>query len=239
MTLTVENLGKSFSGTPVIKGLNFHISKGELVGLVGPNGAGKSTTLSIICGVIPADEGHVFLSGDEICRNAVSFKKRIAFVPDRPGVYESLTGFDLLKFSVKTHDKSIDCILDAAQQAGCQDLLAEPLSVLSRGQCQAVYLAAAFASEPEVLLLDEPTVGLDPIQQQRIMKGLEGYCKKGGTVLLSTHALYEAEQLCDRILVLMNHEIIADGSAKEISKDHNSLYDYLSEHHHQPLVEVE
>ena len=233
MTLVIENLEKSFKGRPVVEGLNFHIAKGELVGLVGPNGAGKSTTLAMICGLLKPDAGHVFLDGLSPLKEGTEFKKRIAFVPERPGLYPDISALDFLKFSAESHNKPEQLAFEMAEKVGCAHVLSDPMATLSRGQRQALYLAAAFVAEPEVLILDEPTVGLDPIQQKRINEALKDYCKKGGAVLLSTHALYEAEHLCDRILVLMNHKILAEGKAAEIAKNHTSLYDFLHDAHLQ------
>lgn len=236
MTLVVENLTKAYGAHIVVNSLNFRIAKGELVGLVGPNGAGKSTTLSIICGILRPDSGHVFLKGISAAAHPVEFKKHIAFVPERPGLYPDITAFDFLQFAAKAHQKEIEKAVNAAKDMGCEHVLRQTMATLSRGQRQAVYLAAAFVAEPEVLVLDEPTVGLDPLQQKRIAEALKAYCKKGGSVLLSTHALYEAEHLCDRILVLMNHQLIAEGTAAEIAKEHASLYDFLNEKHNKTTV---
>lgn len=231
MTLVIENLEKSYNGRLIVEGLNFHIAKGELVGLVGPNGAGKSTTLGMICGLIKPDSGHVFLNGLDPLKQPQAYKKGIAFVPERPGLYSDITALDFLSFAASTHKKSEAFAVDMAEKVGCAHVLEQKMALLSRGQRQALYLAAAFVAEPDVLILDEPTVGLDPMQQKRVNDAMKDFCKQGGAILLSTHALYEAEHLCDRILVLMNHHIIAEGKASELMKDHSSLYDFLHDQH--------
>mgnify|MGYP005840555343 CR=1 FL=1 len=238
MRLDVKNLRKSYGDDVVVDGVNLAIKPGELVGLVGPNGAGKSTTLSMICGILPPDSGEIYVDGLSPSKNATDFRQKIAFVPERPGLHPNVSCYDFLCFTADAHQKPETEIAPCALLAGCRAYLNRPMSVLSRGQRQAVYLAAAFIANPTLLVLDEPTVGLDPLQQQNILAALRTFCEGGGSVLLSTHALYEAETVCDRICVLMNKKIIADGPAKEVAKEHSSLFEFLN-HAYQGNVKAE
>lgn len=231
MRLEAENLSKSYGDDVVVRDVSLNIKPGELVGLVGPNGAGKSTTLNMICGILPADKGRVRVDGLDPRQNPTAFRDKIAFVPERPGLHPQVACYDFLRFAAQAHNQSESEINACALLAGCRPYLGKPMGTLSRGQRQAVYLAAAFLAVPTLLVLDEPTVGLDPLQQQNILKALRTFCDNGGSVLLSTHALYEAENICDRICVLMQHEIIADGPASEIAKKHKSLFEFLTEAH--------
>ncbi len=229
MRLKADKLTKSFNGHKVVQDISFTIKDGEIVGVVGPNGAGKSTTLSMVCGILPADSGKITINGISPEGNSCDFRRQFSFVPERPGLHQDVSCFDFLSFSASTNGKNIEDIIIAAKEAGCDNYLERPMDVLSRGQRQAVYLAAAFIAEPSLLILDEPTVGLDPIQQRSILDALRRFCNKGGSVLLSTHSLHEAETICERILVLMHNTIIADGKASDIAKKHNNLYEFLTD----------
>lgn len=233
MRLKAENLKKSYGDDVVVDGVSLSIKPGELVGLVGPNGAGKSTTLNMICGILPHDEGTVLVDGLDARKNSNAFRSKIAFVPERPGLHPNVACYDFLRFAAEAHNQPEEEINACALLAGCRPYLGKPMKTLSRGQRQAVYLAAAFLAVPTLLVLDEPTVGLDPLQQQNILKALRTFCDNGGSVLLSTHALYEAENICDRICVLMQHKIIADGPAAEIAKEHQNLFEFLTHAHHK------
>ena len=229
MRLKVEHIKKSYNDDIVIDNVSFFVNPGELVGLVGPNGAGKSTTLNMLCGILPADAGKVSVDGFDPSEDPIGFRRKIAFVPERPGLHAHVACYDFLKFTADTHQQPESELFTKAVLAGCRAYLHKPMDTLSRGQRQAVYLAAAFLAEPTLLVLDEPTVGLDPLQQKNILGVLRDFCKQGGSVLLSTHALYEAENVCDRIVVLMDRKIIADGTAEEIARQNQSLYAFLQE----------
>mgnify|MGYP005839902787 CR=1 FL=1 len=237
MRLEVKNLRKSYGDDTVVDDINLAIKPGELVGLVGPNGAGKSTTLNMICGILPPDSGIVLVDGLNPTENPTKFRSKIAFVPERPGLHPNVACYDFLRFTADAHQKPESEIGPCALLAGCRTYLHKPMSVLSRGQRQAVYLAAAFIAQPTLLVLDEPTVGLDPLQQKNILAALRTFCDNGGSVLLSTHALYEAENVCDRICVLMNKKIIADGTAADVAREHPSLFEFLNHAYNESIGE--
>ena len=231
MRLEAKNLKKYYGEEAAVDDVSISINPGELVGLLGPNGAGKSTTLNMICGILPPDEGSVRVDGISSYENPTLFRRKIAFVPERPGLHPYVSCYDFLAFSAQAHKKQHADIVNKAHLAGCALYLHKPMRTLSRGQRQAVYLAAAFLAEPTLLVLDEPTVGLDPLQQKNILKALRHFCEQGGSVLLSTHALYEAEKICDRVCVLVAHKIVADGPAALVAQEHHDLFSLLHAHH--------
>lgn len=213
--IEVSQLSKTYGNRHAIKDLNFKIAKGEVVGFLGPNGAGKTTTMKILTGFMAASSGVVKISGLDVFEAPVEVKKRLGYLPETPPVYGDMIVLDYLKFVAelkgvaKTRINSdID---DCLQKTNLGDVKNRLIQNLSKGFRQRVGLAQALVGSPEVLILDEPTVGLDPRQVAEI-RGLLQKLKGHHTIILSTHILSEVEATCERVIIINQGEIITQDS---------------------------
>jgi ABC-2 type transport system ATP-binding protein len=222
----IQNLTKNFGQIKAVSNLNFTVNKGEILGFLGPNGAGKTTTMNIITGYIPSSEGTVKVCGYDIMENPREVKKHIGYLPEQPPVYLDMTVSDYLDFAadLKLVDKKqkrtqIREIMELVKIGDHQDRL---IKNLSKGYRQRVGLAQALIGSPEVLILDEPTVGLDPqqiIEIRRLIKALG----KAHTIILSSHILPEVSAVCERIVIINNGEIAAIDTPENLSKSFGSV----------------
>jgi ABC-2 type transport system ATP-binding protein len=218
--IEVKNLTKSYGQNKAIDSLNFSISKGEVVGFLGPNGAGKSTTMKIITGFMAPTSGQASVAGFDVFENPLEVKRRIGYLPEHPPVYGDMLVRDYLRFvaELKGVEKSrlsanVDRALEKTHLTAVSKRL---IQNLSKGFRQRVGIAQALVSDPEVLILDEPTVGLDPKQVAEIrdlIKELRGH----HTIVLSTHILPEVEATCERIVVIHRGHIVAQDSLSNLS----------------------
>ena len=218
--IKVSHLTKVYGPHTAIHDLNFEVSAGEIVGFLGPNGAGKSTTMNIITGFIPATEGTVTVNGHDIFDNHLQAKKNIGYLPENPPVYMDMTVKSYIEYAAKLHDVNKNEIKDsidyAINKTGLNDVQGRLIGNLSKGFRQRVGLAQALVHQPKVLILDEPTVGLDPkqiIEIRELIKGLAG----NHTVILSSHILPEVKATCERIIVINKGIIVAKENLEQLS----------------------
>ncbi len=218
--IEVINLTKRYGNKDVVDHINFRVEKGEIVGFLGPNGAGKSTTMNMITGYLSATDGSVKVDGYDVLENPNAVKERIGYLPELPPLYLDMTVKEYLKFvcelkKVKeNHQTHINRI---AQMVKIGDVLGRRIQNLSKGYKQRVGLAQALVGDPEVLILDEPTVGLDPqqiIEIRNVIKTLG----KNRTVILSSHILPEVSAICERILIINKGKIVLEGNPEELGQ---------------------
>ncbi len=219
--ILVKNLTKKFDNNEVLKGLDFSIKRGEIVGLLGPNGAGKTTTMRIITGYLSANKGKVLIDDKEIdeTKEAKKIKKKIGYLPEDNPLYPEMLVEEYLKMLAELKqipkDKRDKEIKKAVVKTGVEDVYYKEINDLSKGFRQRVGLAAAILGDPEILILDEPTEGLDPNQRIDIRNVIKNLGAQK-TVIISSHVLQEIENTCERIIILNQGEVVADGKTKEI-----------------------
>lgn len=221
-----KNVRKEYGKKTAVHGLNLSIRKGELFVLLGPNGAGKTSTLKMLCGLLRPTRGSITVGGIETSKNPSRAKALMSFVPDVPYVYDKLTPRELLRFTGKLRDLSPEVIglrttelLKFFSLDSVRDVLIEEFS---HGMRQKAILASAFLHKPELLILDEPMVGLDPMSIKSLKDYLKKCCAQGMTILFSTHTLSMAEELADRIAILHKGELAAVGSLEELRKQYGT-----------------
>lgn len=231
--IEVHNLTKSYDGFVAVKELSFEANKGEVIGLVGPNGAGKTSTLRALAGIHPPTDGQIRVCGFDMRSDPVEAKRRIAFMPDEPRLFDYLTVEEHLQFisrvyKVANFRPKIDPLLEEFELLDKRDALP---AELSRGMKQKLMIACGFIHDPEVLIFDEPLTGLDPLGIRRMKDSIERRAKTGACVLLSSHLLHLVEELCDRVLIIQRGVRIAFGTIADLKfqiahgKDNMSLED--------------
>jgi ABC-2 type transport system ATP-binding protein len=216
--LQVTGLAKSFGTQVAVAGLSFHAARGEVVGLVGANGAGKTTTLLALAGVLRPDVGQVLIAGHDLAVHPVAAKQLLGFVPDEPALFDYLTVEEHLRFMARLYgvsnvDQRLPALLAELELDDRRQSLPDELS---RGMRQKLALGCAFIHDPQVLLLDEPLTGLDPIGIRRMKDAIRRKASNGVAVLLSSHLLDVVHELCDRVLVLGHGRLLAAGTPQEI-----------------------
>jgi ABC-2 type transport system ATP-binding protein len=218
--LRLERLTKRYGGFTAVDGLDLSVRRGEIFGFLGPNGAGKTTTIRMVAGVLQPTEGRIVLGGDDLAADPMAAKSRLGYIPDRPFLYEKLTGGEFLRFVAglwgrhgqETEDRA-DRLLELFNLAPWKNELIESYS---HGMRQKLLISSALLHQPEMIVVDEPMVGLDP-RSARILKDLfRTFVKGGGTIFLSTHTLEVAEALCDRIAIISQGDVIAFGTMEEL-----------------------
>lgn len=227
--IQVENLTKKYSAVKALDNVSFTINKGDIVGFLGPNGAGKSTTMNIITGYLSMTSGKVTINGYDIVNDAQKAKQSIGYLPEHPPLYLDMTPYEYLYFlcdlkKVKLNRKKhIEEICDLVKLGNMKNRL---IKKLSKGYRQRVGIAAALVGNPDILILDEPTVGLDPNQIIEIRKLIKSLSREH-TIILSSHILSEIEAVCKRIIVINGGKIIADATPQELIEkhgEHNILF---------------
>jgi ABC-2 type transport system ATP-binding protein len=211
--ITVEGLTKDYGSRRAIHDLSFHARKGEILGFLGPNGAGKTTTMRILSGYMPPSYGLASIGGLNVVENSLEVRKLVGYMPETVPLYQDMTVFDYLEYMAELHHvkNAGDRADEAIELVHLQDRSQSYISNLSKGMRQRVGLAQAILHRPEVLILDEPTIGLDPTQIIEVRSLIRDIGKEH-TVLLSTHILTEAQQLCDRVIIMNKGRIIAEDS---------------------------
>jgi ABC-2 type transport system ATP-binding protein len=210
--IEVEGLTKFYGTRKAIDNLTFKVNKGEVLGFLGPNGAGKSTTMKILTCFMPASSGKAVVAGFDVFENPLEVKKRVGYLPETPPVYKDMVVQDYLEYTVNLHgvfSKKAKALVDSAiEKCGLSHVRGRLIGNLSKGYRQRVGIAQAIAHNPDVLILDEPTVGLDPkqiIEIRELIKSLSG----DHTIILSTHILPEVEATCNRVLIINEGKIVA------------------------------
>jgi ABC-2 type transport system ATP-binding protein len=218
--IRLTNLTKRYGSFTAVDGIDLEVPPGELFGFLGPNGAGKTTTLRMIAGILKPTSGVVEIGGDNLERKPRKAKTRMGFIPDRPFVYDKLTGAEFLRFVAALYgqegpviERRMDELLRLFDLAPWKDELTESYS---HGMRQKLIISSALIHQPEVIVVDEPMVGLDP-KSARLLKDLfKEFTQRGGTILMSTHTLEVAEDMCDRIGIIQGGKIVACGTMTEL-----------------------
>jgi ABC-2 type transport system ATP-binding protein len=232
--LKINNLTKHYKGSD--KGVNnvtLHIDKGDIYAFIGHNGAGKTTTLKCVTGIHDFDEGDILIDGISLRDNPLECKRRFAYIPDNPDLYEYLTGIQYLNFiadifKVSVNDRE-DRIKKYAGDFEILESLGDLISTYSHGMKQKLAIISALIHEPKLLILDEPFVGLDP-QATVILKGImKKICEAGGAVFFSTHVLDVAERLCNKVAIIKDGDVLASGNMADIVREGQSLEDIFME----------
>ena len=219
--IEVHDLVKSYSkdGRRALDELSLSVKPGELYGFLGPNGAGKTTTIKIIVGLLRPDAGSAAVADVDVLSDPLEVKRRIGYVPDEPLLYENMTGQRFLSFiadvfEVPAAERSR--IIDLAEEFQLRDALGDQISSYSHGMKQKVAIIAALLHDPEVFILDEPIVGLDPQSSFLLKETMRRQCAKGKTVFFSTHVMEVAERLCDRVGIIRHGKLVAEGPLAEL-----------------------
>ncbi|MEX0980142.1 MAG: ABC transporter ATP-binding protein [Gemmatimonadota bacterium] len=211
---------KRYGSFTAVKGLDLDVMRGEIFGFLGPNGAGKTTTIRMVAGVLQPTSGRILVGGDDLAVNPTAAKMRIGYIPDRPFLYEKLSGGEFLRFVAGLWGKEEDAVEEQVTRLLALFHLTEWRNELiesySHGMRQKLLISSALIHEPELVVVDEPMVGLDPRSARLLKDLLRAYVASGGTVFLSTHTLEVAEALCDRIAIISEGEIIAQGTMDEL-----------------------
>lgn len=224
--IEINDLSKSYGEIQALQSTNISIQKGEIVGLLGPNGAGKTTLMKMITGVLEPDTGTVSISGFDIVRDRAKAQTKIGYLPENAPLYPELSVQDYLLMMAELRkilpEDQIRSVRDAVKAVNLENVVTRPIGQLSKGMRQRVGLAQAILHKPEILILDEPTVGLDPTQIIEIRQLIKTLAKQS-TVLFSTHILSEVEALCDRVIMIMNGKIKADSKLSELASSDNAI----------------
>jgi ABC-2 type transport system ATP-binding protein len=223
MSLEVNNLCKNYGHQVAVQEVSFELKPGEIVGFLGPNGAGKSTTLKMLAGFLEADKGSIVLNAAAVHQNASDVKKQIGYLPESNALYQDLYVKEYLQFLTTVHSISnaAEAINAVIAQAGLQSMQHKKIAALSKGYKQRLGIAAAIIHKPKLILLDEPTAGLDPNQLIEI-RALIQSLSKDTMILFSTHILQEVTAICDRVLVLHQGKLVADEPIGQLLEKHDA-----------------
>lgn len=230
--LNIEHLTKAYGEKKAVDNLSLHIAPGEIYGFIGHNGAGKTTTLKSVVGILQFDAGEITIDGISIKENPLECKRRFAYIPDNPDLYDYMTGIKYLNFiadifgvGANERQARIRKYADAFELTAD---LAQPIAAYSHGMKQKLAIIAAWLHEPKLILMDEPFVGLDPKASHLLKKMMRQVCNEGGAIFFSTHVLEVAEKLCDKVAIVKNGKLIRSGTMEEVKGD-ESLEDVFLE----------
>ena len=218
--IRLTNLTKRYGSFTAVNGISLEVPRGELFGFLGPNGAGKTTTMRMIAGILRPTGGSVEVGGIDVVANPVAAKSRLGYIPDRPFIYEKLTGTEFLRFVAGLYNQEGPDVERRAHELlalfDLEEWRDEMVESYSHGMRQKLIISSAFVHRPEVIVVDEPMVGLDP-KAARILKDLfREYTRRGHTVMMSTHTLEVAETMCDRIAIIQGGVIRACGTMADL-----------------------
>ncbi|WP_294142095.1 ATP-binding cassette domain-containing protein [uncultured Sanguibacteroides sp.] len=221
MDIVVENLTKSFERKKAVESISFTAKKGEILGFLGPNGAGKTTIMKILSGFLYPDEGNIFYGNYSIYKHKAKIKRTIGYLAEHNPLYNEMNVIDFLFFIAKLYNipryKTTARVLDMLRLCGLENEKHKLIRELSKGYCQRLGMAQALIHDPDILILDEPTTGLDPNQIIEI-RDIIKKVKEDKTIILSSHVLAEIETTCDRVMIMSHGKIVADGTASELRK---------------------
>ena len=220
--ITVKNITKFFGSTQALKGVSFEIKKGEIVGFLGRNGAGKTTLMRILTSYLPANTGNVIIDGKDVAKHSMAIRRKIGYLPETPPLYADMTARSYLKFAAQLKDvpaKKIRAQVDKVlNECYLRNVAHKTIATLSKGYQQRVGIAQAIINDPQILILDEPTNGLDPVQIRRI-RALIKNLEEERTIIISTHILTEIEQIARRVLIIKDGLIVADDTMDDLLSD--------------------
>ena len=221
--LRIEHLTKTFGEKKAVDDLSLHIAPGEIYGFIGHNGAGKTTTLKAVAGILRFDSGEIRIDGCSVAEQPLECKRRLAYIPDNPDLYDYMTGIQYLNFiadifGVSAADRQAR-IRDLAQRFELTADLAQPIAAYSHGMKQKLAIISAWLHQPKLIIMDEPFVGLDP-KAAHLLKGMmREHCDAGGAIFFSTHVLEVAEKLCDKVAIIKGGKLIRSGTMEEVKGD--------------------
>ena len=221
--LKIDHFTKTYGEKKAVDDLTLHIQRGEIYGFIGHNGAGKTTTLKSVAGIMPFDSGEILIDGTSIQKDPIGCKKKMAYIPDNPDLYEFMTGMQYLNFvgdifaiPAAQRKQRIEALADTFELTGD---LNQPISAYSHGMKQKLAIISAWIHEPKLILMDEPFVGLDP-KASHILKGMmREVCNQGGAIFFSTHVLEVAEKLCDKVAIIKGGKLVRSGTMEEVKGD--------------------
>ncbi|MEF9992514.1 MAG: ABC transporter ATP-binding protein [Romboutsia sp.] len=221
--LVLNNVSKSYKNKKAISNISFEIKNGEIFGFIGHNGAGKTTTIKAMVGIHDFQKGEILINSKSIKKNPIECKKDIAYIPDNPDLYESLTGIGYLNFisdifKVSKRDRE-ENIVKYSRLFEIDKVLGDLISSYSHGMKQKLAIISALVHNPKILILDEPFVGLDPKASYILKEIMKEFCKNGGCIFFSTHVLEVAEKICDKIAIIKDGKILAYGTTDEVKGD--------------------
>ena len=221
--LKIINLSKSYKNKKAIDNISIEVNKGELFGFIGHNGAGKTTTIKSIVGIHNFEEGDILINSKSIKKNPIECKKDIAYIPDNPDIYESLTGIQYLNFMADifkvSKNQREERIKYYSEKFEINKVLGDLISSYSHGMKQKLVIISALIHSPKILILDEPFVGLDPKASFILKEIMRDFCNNGGCIFFSTHVLEVAEKICDKIGIIKGGKLIAYGNTNEVKGD--------------------
>lgn len=221
--LQIEHLTKTYGEKKAVDDLSLHILPGEIYGFIGHNGAGKTTTLKSVAGILRFDAGEIRIGGTSIRTDPLACKRKLAYIPDNPDLYDYMTGIQYLNFianifGVSAADRQAR-IRELAERFELTNDLAQPIAAYSHGMKQKLAIISALLHEPKLILMDEPFVGLDPLAAHQLKTLMRRFCDGGGAIFFSTHVLEVAEKLCDRVAIIRAGRLVRAGSMDEVRGD--------------------
>lgn len=221
--LEIKNLTKTYGDKKAVDDLSLTINAGEIYGFIGHNGAGKTTTLKAVVGILKFDSGEIFVDGISVKEDPVAVKRKIAYIPDNPDLYEFMSGAAYLNFiadvfGIKEPERT-EKIKKCGDIFGLTADLPQPVSAYSHGMKQKLAIISALIHDPKLMVLDEPFVGLDPIAAHSLKEIMREICDNGGAIFFSTHVLEVAEKLCDKVAIIRDGRLVTCGTVDEVKGD--------------------
>ncbi|MDF2673083.1 MAG: transporter-like protein [Clostridiales bacterium] len=220
--IKIKDLTKKYGSNIAVDNINLSIDQGEIFGLIGPNGAGKSTTINSLCGLLRASDGEIIIDGINMREDSLEAKKRLGLVPQEIAIFENLTGRENIEFFGKLAGLRGSLLKERVDEAlefvGLSDKAKSMPKGYSGGMKRRLNIACAIAHHPKIIILDEPTVGIDPQSRNHILESVKKLNKMGSTIIYTTHYMEEAEALCSRIAIMDHGRLIADGTKEELKK---------------------
>ncbi len=221
--LRIEHLTKTYGAKAAVDDLTLHIAPGEIYGFIGHNGAGKTTTLRSVAGIQQFDAGEVFIDGIDLKADPLECKRRMAYIPDNPDLYDYMSGMKYLNFIADVFgvDSAVrkERIRELAARFELTNSLGQPIAAYSHGMKQKLAVIGAWLHEPRLILMDEPFVGLDPKAAHLLKEMMRELCDRGGAIFFSTHVLEVAEKLCDKVAIIKEGRLIRSGTMEEVKGD--------------------
>lgn len=220
--VTVSNLEKSYQSKKAVDKISFTVNKGEILGFLGPNGAGKSTTINILSTILKPDSGEIEIFGHDLRKDGKAIKKMIGIVPQDLAIYEEIPAEENVRFFAGLYgfsgEKLDKCVKEALELVGLYDRKGDKPKTFSGGMKRRLNIACAIAHQPKLIIMDEPTVGIDPQSRNHILESIKKLQKRGATLIYSTHYMEEVEAICDRIIIMDEGKIIAEGTKEELNQ---------------------
>lgn len=231
--LQITNLHKRFGEKEILHGIDLSVQPGEIFGFIGHNGAGKTTTIRCVTGILPFETGRIQIHGHDIQKDPLACKRCFAYLPDNPDLYENMTGIQFLNFIADIfgmeEDDRMKQIESLSKELEIYDHLGDQIKALSHGMKQKVAVVSAFMHDPDLLILDEPFVGLDPKASYVLKQKMKQLCQQGGSVFFSSHVLEVVENLCDHLAIIKEGQILRNGTTQEILEGGKTLEEIFLE----------